>query len=117
LKAWGAAGDELSVTLADAGDVHPAELVTLKVYVFGGRLLIVPVVPLPVIVLPSGALVTVQFPEAGNPVNDIEPVDVAQVGCVIAPTIGADRFDGPALIITFADDVELHPAALVTVNV
>ena len=53
-------------------------------------MLIVPVVPVPVIVLPSGALVTVHVPDAGNPLNDTEPVDTRQVGCVMPEICGAE---------------------------
>ena len=53
-------------------------------------MLIVPVVPVPVTVLPSGALVTVQFPDAGRPLNDTEPVDTRQVGCVMLEICGAE---------------------------
>ena len=73
-------------------------------------LLIVVVAVLPVI---SPGLI-VQLP-AGNPLSTTDPVATAQVGCVIVPTAGAVGVAGCALITTFADAGEVHPAALVTV--
>ena len=49
---------------------------------------IVVVVPVPVAV-PEGVPVTVQLPEAGNPLSATLPVAIIQVGCVIVPIIGA----------------------------
>ena len=48
-----------------------------------------PVVPIPVIVAPPGAAVTVQVPVAGNPLRATPPVAKVQVGCVIVPITGA----------------------------
>jgi hypothetical protein len=42
----------------------------------------------PVVVTPPGDLVIVQLP-LGRPLNMTLPVGVVQIGCVIAPTIGA----------------------------
>ena len=56
----------------------------------------------------------VQFP-AGKPVNNTLAVATTQVGCVIAPTVGAAGVAGCALIITLAEAGEVQPAALVTV--
>ena len=56
----------------------------------------------------------VQLP-AGKPLNITLPVAVAQVGCVMVPTVGADDVTGCALTTTLADAVEVHPAVLVTV--
>lgn len=58
----------------------------------------------------------VQFPE-GNPLNNTLPVAIEQVGCVVVPIAGAEGVAGCALMITFADAKEVHPAALVTVYV
>ena len=63
-------------------------------------------------VIPPGLIV--QLP-AGKPVNSTLPVGSAHVGCVIVPTVGAAGVAGCALITTFADAGETHPAALVTV--
>ena len=69
----------LITTLADEADVHPAALVTVKLYVPAARPEIVVLVPVPVIA--PGLIVHV--PDAGRPVNNTLPVGVAQVGWVI----------------------------------
>jgi hypothetical protein len=46
-------------------------------------------VPVPVVVLPPGDLVSVHVPDEGNPVNITLPVPTPQVGWVIVPTAGA----------------------------
>ena len=55
-----------------------------------GRLDTVVVVPDPVVVVPPGLRVSVQVPDDGRPLKATLPVDVAHVGCVIKPTMGAD---------------------------
>ena len=87
--AVGVAGCELITTLADAGEIHPEALVTVKVYVPAGSNEIVELVPVPLVVVPPGDLVKVQVPVAGNPFKTTLPVAKAQVGCVIVPTDGA----------------------------
>ena len=57
----------------------------------------------------------VQSP-AGNPLKTTLPVAVAQVGWVMAPTVGAADVAGCALTTILADATEVHPAALVTVK-
>ncbi len=64
----------------DAPEVHPAAFSTVKVYVPAARPLKLPVVPVPVIVVDPTDSVTVQVPEAGNPLKATVPVDTAQVG-------------------------------------
>jgi len=59
---------------------------------------------------------SVQFP-AGKPLKTTLPVDVEQVVCVIELMAGAEGVTGCALITTLADAGEVHPEALVTVNV
>ena len=87
--AVGAVGWALINTLADAGEIHPEALGTVKVYVPAGSNEIVELVPVPVVVVPLGDLVKVQVPAAGNPLKTTLPVAKAQVGCVIVPTDGA----------------------------
>ena len=58
----------------------------------------------------------VQLPE-GNPLSTTLPVDTVHVGCVMVPTVGAEGVEGWALITTLAEADEVHPAALVTLNV
>ena len=81
-------------TDALAIEVQPTELVTVKVYVLAARLLKMPVVPVPLIVLEPTDSVTVQVPVAGNPLKATLPVAVEHVGCVTAPNVGADGAKG-----------------------
>ena len=108
--AVGVAGCTLITTLADASDVQPTELVTVKLYVPAARLLIVVDVVFPF--MPPGLMV--QLP-AGNPLNTTDPVATVQVGWVIAPTTGAVGVGGCELMTMLADAGDVHPAALVTV--
>ena len=62
-------------TFADAGEVHPAALVTVKLYVPVARPVIVLVAPVPAIA--PGFIV--QLP-AGSPLRTTEPVATVQVG-------------------------------------
>jgi hypothetical protein len=66
--------------LADAGEVHPEALVTVKVYVPDEIPVTVVLVPVPDVFVPPGVLVNVQVPEAGNPLKATLPVARAQVG-------------------------------------
>jgi len=66
-------------------------------------------------VVPPGVRVSVQLPVEGNPFNTTLPVDTAQVGWVIVPTVGAVGVAGCALITILADAGEIQPEALVTV--
>ena len=59
--------------------MQPFEPVTVKVYVPGEIAEMVVVVPLPLIVLPPGLIVTVQVPD-GNPLKATLPVATVQVG-------------------------------------
>jgi len=102
----------LITTLAVADDVHPTELVTVKLYVPAETPEMVVLVPIPAIA--PGFIV--QFPD-GKPLNTTLPVETAQVGCVIVPTTGIEGVTGCALITTLADANDVHPNALVTVKV
>ena len=73
--AAGKAGAALITTLADAGDIHPAALVTVKLYVPAASPEIVVLTVLPAIA--PGLMV--QLP-AGRPLNITLPVARAQVG-------------------------------------
>jgi hypothetical protein len=72
-------------------------------------------VPVPVVVVPPGVLVSVQLPVAGKPLNTTLPVASAQVGWVMVPTVGAVGDDGWAVINTLAEAGDTQPEALVTV--
>lgn len=52
----------------------------MKVYELAARSEIVVLVPLPVVVIASGFLVSVQVPDEGRPFSTILPVAVVQVG-------------------------------------
>ena len=67
-------------TLADAEEVHPEVLVTVKVYVPAASPEIVVLVPVPVVVVPPGVLVVVHVPVDGNPFNMTLPAASEQVG-------------------------------------
>jgi hypothetical protein len=72
------AGAEIT-TLADGLDTHPAE-VTVKVYVPGARPEIVVLVPVPVVITPSGVRVNVHVPVPGKPLSMTLPVEITHVG-------------------------------------
>lgn len=76
-------------TEPEEGEVHPEELVTVNVKVPEGIPEITDDVPVPVVVIPPGDLVTVQVPLEGSPVNSTEPVVTPQAGWVIVPVPGA----------------------------
>jgi hypothetical protein len=107
----GGAGAALIIAFADAGEVHPTELVTVKLYVAAASPEIVVLVVLPVI--PPGFIV--QLP-AGSPLRATLPVARAQVGWVIVPIAGAAGAPGTVLITTLDEAVDIQPAALVTVK-
>ena len=75
--------------LPDAGEIHPDEFLTVKVYVPAASPLMFVLVPVPVPVAPPGVLVSVQVPVAGKLFKTTAPVDTAHVGCVIIPATGA----------------------------
>jgi hypothetical protein len=77
----------------------------------------VPVVPVPVMVEPPGVAVMVQVPDAVSPLKATLPVAIVQVGWVMAPTTGAAGVAGCVLMVALSDEVEVQPAALVTVKV
>jgi hypothetical protein len=77
------------IIMVDEGDIHPAEFVTVKVYVPADRLDILVLIPEPAVVTSPGERISVQIPVAGKPFKTTSPDGTAQVGCVIVPTIGA----------------------------
>ena len=78
----GVIGWALITAFAEDGEEHPATEATVNVYVFAVKLENVPVVvgPVPVIVVPPGATVTVQVPAAGRPLKSTLPVEIEHVG-------------------------------------
>ena len=107
----GVSGCTLITTFVEADEVHPDELVTSKLYVPDASPETLVLVPVPDIA--PGLIV--QVPPDGKPLNITLPVDEEQVGWVIVPASSADGVTGCALIITLADDNEIHPAAVVTI--
>jgi hypothetical protein len=106
----GLAGCGLMMMFAVGADVHVASLVTVKLYVPATNPVIVFVVPVPVIA--PGLMV--QLPD-GRPFRITLPVELLQVVCVIAPTIGAGGDSTEALITTADDGSDEHPDPIVTV--
>jgi hypothetical protein len=111
----GVGGWALITAVFEAREVHPAAFFTVKVYEPVARPDMVAVVPVPEAVVPPGADVTVQVPDAGNPVRVILPVDIVQLGCAIVPTTGETGVAGWVLITTPVDPEEVHPTEFVTV--
>jgi hypothetical protein len=113
IGAVGADGATCMITSADGIDIHPAALVTSKLYMPGLRFEIVTDVPVPDIA--PGLIV--QIPVAGRPFNTTLPVvAIHEEGCVAGPTIGAVGATGAGLIATLADSTDIHPASLVTLK-
>jgi hypothetical protein len=101
------------ITSADGRDIHPAALVTVKLYVPGLRFEIVVLVPVPAIA--PGLIIHV--PVAGRPLNTTLPnVEIQEEGCVTVPTIGGVGAAGAGLMTTLADSADIHPASLVTLK-
>ncbi len=113
IGAAGAEGATCIITSADARDIHPAALVTLKLYVPGLRFEIVVLEPVPAI---APGLIT-QVPAPGRPFKTTLPVvAIHEEGWVIVPNIGAVGADGAGLITTLADSTDIHPDSLVTLK-
>lgn len=112
----GIGGWELITSSPEGVDIHPDEFVTVKVYEPGKMEVIVTDVPVPVLVTPPGFLVTVHVPLSGRPVSTTLPVETAHVGWVIVPKTGGVGVGGSPLITTLADEGDVHPVSLVTVN-
>jgi hypothetical protein len=108
--AAGVTGCALITTFDDAGDVHPAAFVTVKLYVPAANPLIVVLEPVPetdpgfIVQLPEGRLLRITL-----------PVATEQVGWVIVPTVGAEGVEGCTGMITLSDSSDTHPDAFVTV--
>ncbi len=73
--AVGVGGCSLITKLAEAGETHPDELVTVYVYVPAGIVVAVYVVPVPVTATFIGKQFKVHVPVAGNPLRATLPID------------------------------------------
>lgn len=104
-----------TIIFADAGDMHPEELVTAKVNVPVGSPDIAELVPVPVVTDPPGDPASVHVPDAGKSFKITLPVARTHVGCVIEPIVGAAGIVGWELITIFAVGSEVHPDDSVTV--
>jgi hypothetical protein len=107
----GVDGCVLITTFNDAAEVHPTELVTVKVRVPGTSPEMVALKPEPAM---APGLIT-QFPE-GKSFNSTLPVETEQVGWVMVPAVGDAGVAGWVLMITFVVAGEVHPTEFVTVN-
>ena len=115
--ASGVVGCVLITILADEIEVQPIELLTVYVYVPAASPIIVLLVPVPVVIIPPGLLVNVQFPDEGKPFKTTLPVATSHVGCVIVPIVGAPCGSGCISVSRFADEADAHPAEFFTLKV
>jgi hypothetical protein len=72
--------------------------------------------PLPLVLTLPGLRVTIHEPD-GRELSATLPDATTHVGWVMLPIAGADGTGGGGLIVTLADDTEVQPGELVTVNV
>ncbi len=77
--AAGVAGCGLITTFIDAGEVHPSALVTVKLYVPAASPVMVLLVPVSIVGIPPGILVSIHGPDEGKPFKTTLPVATAQV--------------------------------------
>ena len=101
----------------DGNDTHPKWLVTVKINVPGVIPETVLLVPVPVVVIVPGYMVSVQAPSPGNSVIFTLPVARLHVGDVMLPAKGVADVSGWSLITKLADGGETHPDELLTENV
>ena len=102
-------------TFADAAEIQPDALVTVKVYVVPATSpFMVLLAPLPEVIIPPGVIINFHDPVAGRPLKTTLPVAMLIVGWVIVPTLGAFGVDGWALMVILEDETEIHPNALIT---
>jgi hypothetical protein len=78
---------------------------------------IVVLVPVPVVVTPSGLRVKVHVPVLGKPLRKTLPVATVQVGCVSMPTEGVLGLPALGVRTIFAVGDEAQPNELVTIYV
>jgi hypothetical protein len=84
----GARGGELITASAEAADVHPSALVTIKLKVPAMSPEMVVLVPVPFVKIPPGLRIKVQVPPEGNPPRTTLPVGTVQVRLVMVPMDG-----------------------------
>lgn len=113
----GVTGCGLTVMPAEGIDVHPDVFVMVYVYVPAWRPAIEVEIPVPVVEMLPGALVSVHVPDEGRPFRVIVPVDTVHDGWIIFPATGAAGVTGCSLMVTPVDAAEIQPDSFVTVNV
>lgn len=91
----GVPGAALITTLAEGTDVHPAALVTVKLYVPAVSPEMIVLAPLPA----NAPGFIVQLP-AGRPLSVTLPVATVHVGCIMDPVTGAVGVAGWAFTVT-----------------
>ena len=74
----GVEGCGLMVLFPEEEEVHPDEFVTVNEYVPGTNPLMVVLVPVPLVITPSGDLVRFHVPVAGSPLRVMLPVATVQ---------------------------------------
>ena len=74
-------------------------------------------IPVPVVAILPGVLVSVHVPVEGRPFRMMVPVATAHDGWVIFPETGAVGVTGCSFIITPVEATEMQPDAFVTVKV
>jgi hypothetical protein len=72
-------------------------------------------VPVPVVVTPSGFRDKVHVPVLGKPFKTTPPVRTVHVGCEIVPIEGVLGTDGAGFITILDEEEEVQPTAFVTV--
>ena len=89
IGAPGIGGCAFITRLTEGTETHPETVDTVKLCVPTASPEMVLLVPVPVVINPSGLVVMVHVPGDGSPVRRTLPVDTVHVGCVIVPITGA----------------------------
>lgn len=87
-------------TLADTTEVHPDSFMTAKLYVPLVSEATVVLVPVPLLVMAPGYLISVHSPDDGKPFMITLPVATSHDGCVMVPIRGAVGVTGCSFITT-----------------
>lgn len=112
----GNSGPWLMSTADEGPEVHPASLVTVKVYVPAGIPDMRTMLPDPVVTTSPGERVTLHVPVEGSPESSTVPVGELHDGWVTVPGTGGEGITGGSLITTLSEGAEVHPDKLVTVK-
>ena len=110
----GAAGELVIEKPAEAGEVHPLEFVTLKLYEPGERSFKTIPAPLLSTAIVPDVLTNVQLPVAGKSKIAMLPVPTKQVGWLTIEPVGAGGSGGAALIANVPVEMQVGLAVLRT---